>query len=1035
MGSSPTKCDSNARSQPFTLLKRSATVSAQPRQGLLATVRVLASDLDGTLLNPEHKPGKGTFDAIAEFEEAGGVFAVCTGRDKGSARAILKGLDIDHLPGVYMNGTIVQGLGGAPLQSAVLPQALVKEVVEWGRTRRDIASILFVDGEVHYVMDQSEANAMYMHLHLQDPEPLQLEGGWEAAEPKIPGHVNLMRVICQEDKMDLVKSQVKKLVAGKANFAQSLKTTIDIMAPNTNKATGLSVLLKSLNLSEAQTAAIGDSENDLEMLQSVRVACAMGNAVQKTKAVAHFVMPSNTDDPPGVVCLLRQVTAALKAKASKEGPKVEAEAVAPRPKIKVATFGAGGWGTPVARMVGQSVLSLEKFDEELLLWVNPADEAMEDGGSLSEVINRTRENPKYAPGMRLPRSLTATADAKAAARGADVLIFVERQAVLRKLLAEIAPEVKKSAVAVVMSKDLVETHNDRLRFGSQVVAEQLGIPVAALMGGTLACDVAAGHFAEATLGCEDPETALMLTELFNKPNFHVDAVHGVQVVELFAVLKTVVSIAGGICDGLNYGTNTKAAIVRLGAVEMAKLAARFYPEQASAEVLDEACGWTDLIVSSFGNSRNRRWAEAFAKDPARPFEDIAGDVDGKLPTGIQITAQAAAFVRSHHAKAEFPFLCKVARILALEEPPISLIDMAVPHVRRTKALKVAVLGSGAWGTALARLIATNVARLPDFQKEVAMWVHEEMVDGRKITEIINEDHKTKYLPGFDLPHNILAVPDPVEAVKDAHVLVFVVPHQFLDGLLDKIAGSVSSHAMALTCIKGHMVVEQGGKVIRTGSQVISERLQIGECAVLNGANVADQVAAGEFAEATLGCSDEERALLLTRLFNTPRFSVRPVPDVLGVELAGGLKNVVALGAGFCDGLGLAENTKGALLRRGLLEMGILIRELFPTSKRETLQESCGIADLLTTCYSGRNHAAAKVFAEKVVAGESPTWDSIESEVLKGGKLQGPSCCVDVQAVIDHRGLRERLPLFTAIHGAVTKAISPQDVFTTNGFHL
>eukprot|EP00438_Fugacium_kawagutii_P025362 Skav236524 [mRNA] locus=scaffold78:1012650:1014775:- [translate_table: standard] len=100
--------------------------------------------------------------------------------------------------------------------------------------------------------------------------------------------------------MDVVKPQVAECVAGYAAYAQ-----IDIMAPGTNKAAGLHVLLNALGLSMAECCAIGDSENDLEMLQSVRVACAMGNAVKKTKAVSHFVMPKNTDQPAGVVCLIR----------------------------------------------------------------------------------------------------------------------------------------------------------------------------------------------------------------------------------------------------------------------------------------------------------------------------------------------------------------------------------------------------------------------------------------------------------------------------------------------------------------------------------------------------------------------------------------------------------------------------------------------------------------------------------------------------------------------------------------------------------
>ena len=126
------------------------------------------------------------------------------------------------------------------------------------------------------------------------------------------------------------------------------------MAPGTNKAAGLHVLLEALDLSMAECCAIGDSENDLEMLQSVRVACAMGNAVKKTKAVSHFVMPKNTDQPAGVVCLIKSLTKALSVKKKTEEAKE---------KMKVACFSMGSWGTGVARQVGQALLHLKRFEE------------------------------------------------------------------------------------------------------------------------------------------------------------------------------------------------------------------------------------------------------------------------------------------------------------------------------------------------------------------------------------------------------------------------------------------------------------------------------------------------------------------------------------------------------------------------------------------------------------------------------------------------------------------------------------------------
>jgi len=996
----------------------------QTNRRLLSSIKVCASDLDGTLLDPDHAPGPGTFEAIAKFQATGGIFAVCTGRDKGSARGILKGLDIDRMPGVYMNGTIVQGLDGELLQAAVVPQEVCEAVTEWGRENRHLSSVLFVVGDDHFVMDRSEEWATYMHRHLLDPDPLQVEGGWEALAPAIPTGVNLMRVLCDPKNMDAVRPMVEALVKGRAACAQSLPTTIDIMAPNTNKATGLRVLLEKLGQSFGVTAAIGDSENDLEMLQSVRVACAMGNAGQKTKAVAHFVMPTNRDSPPGVVALLRSLTESLDSRAAAP------QGAPARKRLRVACFGGRNLGSPVARMVGQALLQHREFEEDMLLWVG--DEEDGAGRQLEDVINATRENPKYMPGLRFPHNVRATSDAEEAAADADILIFVARRHDMYAVLGEIAGTVRSTATAVVMSKDHLKLVDGRLQLTSHLVAEMLKVKTAVLMGGTLAADVACGHFAEATLGCESAEMSRTLMTLFNRPNFSVSSLPAVQSIELFAMLKAIVALAAGFCDGLGVGANTKAAIVRLGAGELQRLAERLYPMQSSEEALFAACGYTDLIVSSFGRSRNRLCAEAFARDPTRTWEELAREFLGGRdpPSGVRVVRVVARLARARQLDFEFPFILRVQSIVEQRASPASITTMAVPRVRSSRALRVAVMGSGNWGCAIARIVAWNCQRLQDFDERVAIWVREEEVDGERLTDVMNDRHENvKYLPGHELPHNLIAVPDAAEAARGANVLIFVLPHQFLDGLLDSIAGAVAADAMAVSMIKGHIVVQGGGASLKTGSQVIAERLGIGTCSVLNGANVANDVATGNFAEATLGCDSEDQAVLLARLFNTEEFSVRTSPDVLGVELFGGLKNVVALAAGFCDGLGHSPTTKAAVLRRGLLEMALLVRTLFPSSRPETVNESCGIADLLTTCYSGRNRLCAEAFARD----PSRSWEEIERDLLGGQKLQGPSCCVDVQALIDHRDLAATFPLMTAVHAAVTKKIPPEEVFSTNGF--
>merc|ERR1719237_1120045 len=122
--------------------------------------------------------------------------------------------------------------------------------------------------------------------------------------------------------------------------------------------------------------------------------------------------------------------------------------------------------------------------------------------------------------------------------------------------------------------------------------------------------------------------------------------------------------------------------------------------------------------------------------------------------------------------------------------------------------------------------------------------------------------------------------------------------------------------------------------------------------------------------------------LLVELFNCQDFRVRAVDDIAGVELCGALKNIVALGAGFCDGLDYGGNTKAAIIRIGLEEMTCFIRHFHPGVKDSTFLESCGVADLITTCFGGRNRKCAEAFVKGKGA---KTWQDIEKELLGGQK--------------------------------------------------
>jgi len=329
----------------------------------------------------------------------------------------------------------------------------------------------------------------------------------------------------------------------------------------------------------------------------------------------------------------------------------------------------------------------------------------------------------------------------------------------------------------------------------------------------------------------------------------------------------------------------------------------------------------------------------------------------------------------------------------------------------TKTSNITVVGSGNWGSVVGKIVAENAALHDDFNSTVRMWVHDEVVDGQKLSHIINTEHENvKYLPGVKLPSNLVAFTDLRDATVGGDVLIFILPHQFLGAVCSNI-GDVSPGAFGVTCIKG-MFVNKGE--VHTCSEYIqnalSDRYPAFRVAALSGANVANELAHEEIAEATIGIPENLDPLIMLKLFKRPYFSINYVGDVIGVECGGALKNVVALAAGFVDGMRLGSNTKAAVLRLGLQEMTRLAQKVWPSVKEDTFLQSCGLGDLITTCYAGRNRKCAEEFAK---TGKS--WEVIEEEILNGQKLQGTLTCQEVHEILEARQIAEEFPLFNAVY--------------------
>ena len=303
--------------------------------------------------------------------------------------------------------------------------------------------------------------------------------------------------------------------------------------------------------------------------------------------------------------------------------------------------------------------------------------------------------------------------------------------------------------------------------------------------------------------------------------------------------------------------------------------------------------------------------------------------------------------------------------------------------------------------------------------------------------MINEKNENViYLPDIPLPKSIHANPDIKATVTGATMMVFVIPHNFLAPLVPKMAGAFAPGAVGISLIKG--IEFKDAKPILISDLLQTEMAKSEgapkvDMSVLMGANVANEVAKGDFAEATIGCTDLAIGKKWVTLFNTDDFKVDPVNDVAGAELCGAMKNVVALGAGFCDGLGMGGNTKAAIIRIGLKEMQMFCEKFYGDRgiKGETFLESCGVADLITTCFGGRNRKCADIFAKNIVAGTKKEWDVIEAEELNGQKLQGTGTAKDVMTCIKAGGLETSFPLFCQIHAIAFEGAAPATIIEIN----
>jgi glycerol-3-phosphate dehydrogenase (NAD(P)+) len=261
-------------------------------------------------------------------------------------------------------------------------------------------------------------------------------------------------------------------------------------------------------------------------------------------------------------------------------------------------------------------------------------------------------------------------------------------------------------------------------------------------------------------------------------------------------------------------------------------------------------------------------------------------------------------------------------------------------------MKITVLGAGAWGTALARILANR-------NHDVVIWdFYPEAV------ESINRKHvNERYLPGIELPPNLRGEADAAKAVAGAELVVVAA--------VSKAYRNVSKPLHDFT---GIVVSVTKGIEFETGAtmtDILRENSPNSRIVAMSGPTLATEVAKGIPTAIVAASSDAEAAKLVQSLFHGPAFRVYTSGDIHGVELGGALKNVIAIGAGVCDGLGFGDNSKAALLTRAVSEMRRL--GVACGAQADTFTGLSGLGDLMVTCFSplSRNRG----FGERIGKGE------------------------------------------------------------------
>jgi glycerol-3-phosphate dehydrogenase (NAD(P)+) len=311
-----------------------------------------------------------------------------------------------------------------------------------------------------------------------------------------------------------------------------------------------------------------------------------------------------------------------------------------------------------------------------------------------------------------------------------------------------------------------------------------------------------------------------------------------------------------------------------------------------------------------------------------------------------------------------------------------------------------VMGAGAWGTALAKVLA-------DAGGEVTLWARRSDI----AAEINATRQNPDYMPGVQLPSGIRATPHADEALRGASTVLLAVPAQMMRANLQQWADLFAERATLVSTAKGIEL-----DTLMRMSQVIVAVTDIdpAQVAVVSGPNLASEIADEQPAATVVACSDSGRAVAVQRALNTGYFRPYTNADVIGTEIGGACKNVIALACGVAAGVGLGENTAAAIITRGLAEimrLGIAVG-----AKGATLAGLAGVGDLVATCTSPRSRNRS--FGECLGRGQTM---EAALEARGGHVVEGVTSCESVLALASSYDVE--MPLTDAVHRVCHRGLS------------